>query len=213
MHPYTVGHPSRIPRVYGRVPTHPFTVYGRILGCIPPYPPVYAAVYSEYLFPISMHLDHFVVRISRLLLVQAQYDPWPLWSITNYEVVGTNMELVPPRAAARQVVSGWEWTEPIAIGRGVVASAPVDLACTSGKYTGYYSRLNVHASGTMYDIQLPIRVVANLKEGLVDAFWEAAVWSKSSGKGRLFFRHNGGQMGLFRLHHGAPKFFGAAIPS
>ena len=94
------------------------------------------------------------------------------------------MELVAPRAAAGQVVSGREFTEPIAVGQGDVASAPSDLACTTGKDTGYYSRLNVRASGAMYDLRLPIMVIANLKEGairclsggcsVVQEFWEGA---------------------------------------
>ena len=66
------------------------------------------------------------------------------------------------------------------------------LACTTGKDTGYHSRLNVRANGAMYDIRLPIRVVANLKEGAIDAFRVAAVWSKSSGKVRLLLSTTGG---------------------
>ena len=60
------------------------------------------------------------------------------------------------------------------------------LACTTGKDTGYYYRPNVRASGALYDIRLPIRVVANLNEGAVEALWGAAVWSKSSGKVQVF---------------------------
>ena len=95
------------------------------------------------------------------------------------------MELLAPRAAAGQVVSGREYEEPIALGRWDVASAPFDLACSTGKDTGYYYRLNV------LDIRLPIRVVAILKEGVFEAFWGAAVWSKSSGKVRGFFSTTG----------------------
>ena len=74
-------------------------------------------------------------------------------------------ELVAPKAAAGQVISGREYVDPIPVGRGDVASAPSDLACTTGKDTGYYSRLNVHASGALYDIRLPIRVVAIVAKG------------------------------------------------
>ena len=76
-------------------------------------------------------------------------------------------ELVAPKAAAGQVISGREYVDPIPVGRGDVASAPSDLACTTGKDTGYYSRLNVRASGALYDIRLrlPIRVVANVAKG------------------------------------------------
>ena len=178
---------GRIPRVYGRILAHRFRVYGRILGGMRPYTSGYTAVYSWYLLPISMQFDYFFVRIPPFPYVEVQYDPWPLRSITDYEVVETEVELVAPRAAAGQVVSAGEFTEPIAVGRGEVASAPSDLACTTGKDTGYYSRQNVRASGAMYDLQQPIRVVASLNEGAVDAFWGAAAWSKSSTKVRLFF--------------------------
>ena len=47
---------------------------------------------------------------------------------------------------------------------------PSDLACTTDKDTGFDYRLNVHASGALYGIPLPISVVANLKEGVVEAF-------------------------------------------
>ena len=70
-----------------------------------------------------------------------------------------------PKAAAGQVPSGREYMDPIAVGRGGVASAPSDLACTTGKDTGYFSRLNVCASGAIYDIRLPIRVLANVVKG------------------------------------------------
>ena len=69
------------------------------------------------------------------------------------------------KAAAGQVVSGREYMDPIPVGRGDVASAPSDLACTTGKDTGYYSRLKVRASGALYDIRLPIRVLANVVKG------------------------------------------------
>ena len=103
------------------------------------------------------------------------------------------LELVAPEAAAGQVVSGREYVDPIPVGRGGVASAPSDLACTTGKDTGYYSRLNVRASGALFDIRLPFRVIANLKEGAVEAIWGAAVWSKSSGKVRAFLSTTGGK--------------------
>ena len=44
-----------------------------------------------------------------------------------------------PKAAAGQVISGGGYVDPIPVGRGDVASAPSDLACTTGKDTGYYS--------------------------------------------------------------------------
>ena len=118
--------------------------------------------------------------------MQVQYDPWPLRSITDYEVAEPEVELVGPRAAAGQVVSGPEYQEPIAVGWGDVASAPSDLACTTGKDTRYYYRLNVRASGALYDIPQPMKVVANLKEGVVEPIRGAAVWSKSSGKCGVF---------------------------
>ena len=85
--------------------------------------------------------------------------------MTDYEVAEPEVELVAPKAAAGQVVSGREYMDPIPMGRGDVASAPSDLACTTGKDTGYYSRLNVRASGALYDIRLPIRVLANVVKG------------------------------------------------
>ena len=94
------------------------------------------------------------------------------------------------------VVSGREYVDPIPVGRGDVASAPSDLACTTGKDTGYYSRLNVRASGAPFDIRLPIRVIANLKEGAVEAICGAAVWSKSSGKVRVFLSTTGGKWSI-----------------
>ena len=84
-----------------------------------------------------MHFDHLFVTVSPFLFVHVQYDPWPLRSISDYEVAETGLELVPARAAAGQLVSGWVFSEPIAIGRGDVASGPSDLACTTGKDTGY----------------------------------------------------------------------------
>ena len=119
--------------------------------------------------------------------MQVQYNPWPRRSITDYEVAEPEVELLAPKAAAGQVVSGREYVDPIPVGRGDVASAPSDLASTTGKDTGYYSRLNVRASGALYDIRLPIRVIASLKEGVVEGIWGAAVWSKSSGKVRVFW--------------------------
>ena len=52
---------------------------------------------------------------------------------------------------------------------GYVAIAHDDLACTTGKGTGYYYRMNVRAIDALYDIRLPIRVIVNPKEGLVEA--------------------------------------------
>ena len=103
-------------------------------------------------------------------------------------VAEPEVELVAPKAAAGQVISGREYVDPIPVGGGVVGSAPSDLACTTGKDTAYYSRLNVRASGALYDIRLPIRVLANVGKGgrVVEAIWGAAVWSKSSGKVRVF---------------------------
>ena len=128
--------------------------------------------------------------------MQVQHDPWPLQSITDYEVAEPEPELVAPQPAAGQVVSGREYVKPILVGRGDVASAPSDPACTAGKDTGYYSRLNVRASGALYDTRLPIRVIANLKEGVVEAIWGAAVWSKSSGRVRVFFSTTGEKCGI-----------------
>ena len=123
--------------------------------------------------------------------MQVQYDPSPLRSITGYEVAELEVELVAPKATVGQVVSGREYAEPIPVGRGDVASAPSDLASTTGKDTGYYPRLNVHANGALCDIRLPIRVIANLKEGVVEAIRGAVVWSKSSGKVRVFLSTTG----------------------
>ena len=88
--------------------------------------------------------------------MQVHCGPWPLRSITDYEVAEPELELVAPKAVAGQVVSGREYDEPIPVGRGDVASASSDLACTTGKDTGYYSRLNVRASGARHVIGLPI---------------------------------------------------------
>ena len=82
------------------------------------------------------------------------------------------------------------------MGRGDVASAPSDLACTTGKDTGYYYRLNVRAIAALYDIQLPIRAIANMKEGVVEAIWGAALWSKSSWKVRVFWSTAGGKWSI-----------------
>ena len=68
-----------------------------------------------------------------------QYDPWPLQSITDYEMAEPEVELMAPKAAAGQVVSGQEYLEPIPVGRGEFASAPSNLESTTGKDTGYYS--------------------------------------------------------------------------
>ena len=69
--------------------------------------------------------------------MQVQYDPWPLRSITDYEVAEPQVELVAPQAAAGQVVSGREYVESIPVGRGDVANGPSDLASTTVKVTGY----------------------------------------------------------------------------
>ena len=144
--------------------------------------------------------------------MQVRYDPWPLRSINDYELAEPEVELVPPRAAAGQVVSGREYQEPIAVGRGDVANAPSDLACTTGKDTGYYYRLNVRASGALYDIRLPIRVVANLKEGAVKAIWGAAVWSKSSRKVRVFLSTTGGKWSISDSIMVLQSFGGEPVP-
>ena len=127
-------------------------------------------------------------------------------------VAEPEVELVAPKAAAGQVVSGREYEEPIAVGRGDVASAPSDVACTSGKDTGYYSRLNVRASGAPYDIRLPIRVIANLKEGVVEALWGAAVWSKSWGKVRVFLSTTGGKWSISDSIMVLQSFGGEPVP-
>ena len=117
-----------------------------------------------------------------------------------------------PKAAAGQVVSGREYVDPIPVGRGDIASAPSDPACTTGKDTGYYSRLNLCASGVLYDIRLPIGVIANLKEGAVEAIWRAAVWSKSSGKVRVFLSPTGGKWSISNSIVVLQRFGGEPIP-
>ena len=117
-----------------------------------------------------------------------------------------------PKAAAGQLVSGREYVDPIPVGRGDVASAPSDLACTTGKHTGYYSRLNVRASGALYDIRLPIRVIANSKEGAVEAIWGAALWSKSSGKVRVFLSTTGGKWSISDSIVVLQSFGGEPVP-
>ena len=144
--------------------------------------------------------------------MQVQYDPWPLRSITDYEVAEPEVELVAPKAGAGQVVSGHEYVEPIPVGRGDVANAPSDLASTTSKDTGYYSRLNVRASGAVYDIRLPIRVIANLKEGLVEAIRGAAVWSKSSGKVRVFLSTTGEKWSISDSIMVLQSFGGGPVP-
>ena len=144
--------------------------------------------------------------------MQVQYDPWSLRSITNYEVGEPQVELVAPKAAAGQVVSGREYAEPVPVGWGDVASAPSDLAFTTGKDTGYYSRLNVRASGALYDIRLSIRVIANLKEGVVEAICGAAVWSKSSGEVRGFLSTTGGKWSILDSIMVLQSFGGEPVP-
>ena len=144
--------------------------------------------------------------------MQVQYDPCPLRSITGYKVAEPEVELVAPRAAAGQVVSGPEYQKPIPMGRGDVAIAPFDLACTTGKDTGHYNRLNVRATGALYDIRLPIRVIANLKEGVVEAIWGAAVWSKSSGKVRVFLSSTGGKWSISDSIMALQSFGGEPVP-
>ena len=117
-----------------------------------------------------------------------------------------------PKAAAGQVISGREYVDPIPVGRGDVASAPSDLASTTGKDTGYYSRLNVRASGALYDIRLPIRVLANLKEGVVEAIWGVAVWSKSSGKVRVFLSTTGEKWSISDSIMVLQSFGGEPVP-
>ena len=102
-------------------------------------------------------------------------------------------ELVAPKAAAGQVISGREYVDPIPVGRGDVASAPSDMACTTGKDTGYYSRLNVRASGALYDIRLPIR-------------------SKSSGKVRVFLSTTGEKWSISDSIMVLQSFGGGACP-
>ena len=203
---------GHIPRVYGRIPAHPFRVYGRILRGIQPYTRGYTAVYSYYLLPILIDFDLFFVRIPPFLPMQVQYGPWPLRSITDYEVADPEVELMAPKAAAGQVVSGREYVEPIPVGRGDVASAPSDLACTTGKDSGYYSRLNVRASGALCDIRLPIRAIANLKQGVVVAIWGAALWSKSSGKVRVFLSTTGGKWSIADSIMVLQSFGGEPVP-
>ena len=117
-----------------------------------------------------------------------------------------------PKAAAGQVVSGREYVDPILVGRGDVSNAPSDLACTTGKDTGYYSRLNFRASGALYDIRLPIRVIANLKEGTVEVIWGAAVWSKSSRKVRVFLSTTGEKRSISASIMVLQSFGGEPIP-
>ena len=83
---------------------------------------------------------------------------------------------------------------------------------TTGKDTGYYSRLNVRASGALYDIRLPIRVIANLKEGVVEAIWGAAVWSKSSGKVRVFLSTTGEKWSISDSIMVLQSFGGEPVP-
>ena len=129
-------------------------------------------------------------------------------------VAEPKVELVAPKAAAGQVISGWEYVDPILVGRRDVASAPSDLACTTGKDTGYYSRLNVRASGALYDIRLPIRVLANVGKGggVVEAIWGAAVWSKSSGKVRVFFSTTGEKWSISDSIMVLQSFGGEPVP-
>ena len=98
-------------------------------------------------------------------------------------------ELVAPKAAAGQVISGREYVDPIPVGHGDVASAPSDLACTTGKDTGYYSRFNVRASGALYNIRLPIRVVANVAKGggVVEAIFGGCGVEQELREGARFF--------------------------
>ena len=117
-----------------------------------------------------------------------------------------------PKSAAGQVVSGREYVDPISVGRGDVASAPSDLASTTGKDIGCYSRLNVRASGALYDIRLPIRVIANLKEGAVEAIWGAAVWSKSSGKVRVSLSATGEKWSISDSIMVLQSFGGEPVP-
>ena len=129
-------------------------------------------------------------------------------------VAEPEVELVAPKAAAGQVISGREYVDPIPVGRGDVASAPSDLACTTGKDTGYYSRLNVRASGALYDIRLPIRVLAIVVKGggVVEAIWGAAVWSKSSGKVRVFLSTTGEKWSISDSIMVLQSFRGEPVP-
>ena len=124
------------------------------------------------------------------------------------------MELLAPKAAAGQVISGREYADPIPVGRGDVASAPSDLACTTGKDTGYYFRLNVRASGALYDIRLPIRVSANVgkRGGVAEAIWGAAVWSRSSGKVRVFLSTTGEKWSISDSINVVQSFQGETVP-
>ena len=119
-----------------------------------------------------------------------------------------------PKAAAGQVVSGREYMDPIPVGWGDVASAPSDLACTTGKDTGYYSRLNVRASGALYDIRLPIRALANVVKGGggCGGHLGGCGVEQELQEGAGFFEHHRGKMEHFGLHYGAPKFWGGACP-
>ena len=129
-------------------------------------------------------------------------------------VAEPEVELVAPKAAAGQVISGREYVDPIHVGRGDAASAPSNLACTTGKDTGYYSCLNVRASGALYDIRLPIRVVANVAKGggVVEAIWGAAVWSKSSGKVRVFLSTTGEKWSISDSIMVLQSFGGEPVP-
>ena len=119
-----------------------------------------------------------------------------------------------PKAAAGQVVSGREYMDPNPVGPGDVASARSDLACTTGKDTGYYSPLNVRASGALYDIRLPIRVLADVVKGggVVEAIWGAAVWSKSSGKVRVFLSTTGEKWSIWTPLWCSKVFGGSLSP-
>ena len=74
------------------------------------------------------------------------------------------------------------------------------------------SRLNVRASGALYDIRLPIRAIANLKEGAVEAIWGAAVWSKSSGKVRVFLSTTGEKWSISDSIMVLESFGGEPVP-
>ena len=133
-------------------------------------------------------------------------------SITDYKVAEPEVELVAPKVSAGQEVSGREYADPIPVGRRDVASAPSDVACTNGKDTGYYSRSNVRASGALYDIRLPIGVIANLKEGAVEAIWWDAVWSKTSGKVLVFLSTTGEKWSISDSIMVLQSFGGEPVP-
>ena len=105
------------------------------------------------------------------------------------------------------MVSGREFHEPIAVGPVTPLTWHAPLADT-----GYYSGLNVRASGAMYHIRLPIKVVANVKDGVVDAIWGVAVWSRSSRKVRLFLSTTGERWGIFDSIMVLQSFGGKACP-